>query len=473
LFTIPSCTALPLLDALLTVVGGTIPAFLIASTLIPSRHPRPGRIVEALRSLSWRHWLVAAVIMFLIYALLFTTFFTNPVGLATGIAGSLSYWLAQQGVQRGSQPLYYYFLLLILYEFVPLLFGAAGAAYYLLRRPPAVEIDAAADSESAADAEPGAAAPATERLFVSFLIFWALNSLFLYGWAGERMPWMVVHQALPILLLAGKFIGDLFGRIEWCGLWRRGGLLLALLLLLTLFGLYRLARLQGANDILAALPIVLLLLALAAAVARRLGARNTLSVAAVLVLLCLSSLTVRFAWMASFVNYDAATEPLVYAHGTPDVKLTMDEIARISQCSVGGKAIEVAYDVEASWPIEWYMRQYPNRKYYGDAPTRQSLDVPLVIASSAVDGRVQRFLGERYFRFRRRGLWWPTEEYRGLTWQRFGDILASPEKRQALWDIVYHRRYPRALDDWYHVSYLYFYVRKDVAGQLWAWSMLP
>lgn len=347
--------ALPLLDALLTVVGGTIPAFLIAGALIPSRHPRPGRIVEALRSLSWRHWLVAAAIMFLIYALLFTTFFTNPVGLATGIAGSLSYWLAQQGVQRGGQPLYYYFLLL----------------------------------------------------------------------------------------------------------------------LLTLFGVYRLARLQGAKDILAALPIVLLLLALTAVIARRLGARNTLSVVAVLALLSLSSLTLRFAWMASFVNYDDATEPLVYAHGTPDVKLTMDEIARISQCTVGGKTIEVAYDVEASWPIEWYVRQYPNRRYYGDRPTRENLDVPLVIASSAVDGRVQSFLGERYFRFRRRGLWWPTEEYRDLTWQRFGDILASPVKRQALWDILYHRRYPRALDDWYHVSYLYFYVRKDVAGQLWSWSALP
>lgn len=467
--------AVPLLDALLTVVGGTIPAFLVAGTLIPARHPRPGRIAQVLRALSWRQWLTAAAIMFVIYALLFTTFFTNPLGLATGIAGSLSYWLAQQGVQRGSQPLYYYFLLLILYEFVPLLFGAAGAAYYLLRRPAsagAAEVVVAAPAADDAvgadvDAEPAPDHPTAGPLFVPFLLFWALNSLFLYSWAGERMPWMVVHQVLPLLLLAGKFLGDLFGPVEWRGIWRRGGALLALLLLLTLSGSLGLSRLQLMNNLLTALPIALFLLLLTVLVARRLGARPSLLVAAATIVVSLSLFSVRFAWLASFVNYDYATEPLVYAHGTPDVKLTMDEIAHISQQTVGDQTIEVAYDVEASWPIEWYMRQYPNRKYYGDTPNREILDVPLIIASSDVDDRVRPFLGERYLRFRRRGLWWPTEEYRDLTWARIGDILGSPEKRQALWNILYYRQYPRTLEDWYNVSYFYFYVRKDVAQQLW------
>ncbi|MEJ2212277.1 MAG: TIGR03663 family protein, partial [Anaerolineae bacterium] len=470
--------ALPLLEALLTVVGGTIPAFLLAATLIPARHPRPGRIADAVRSLSRRQWLVAAVIMFVIYALLFTTFFTNPLGLATGIAGSLTYWLAQQGVQRGSQPLYYYFLLLILYEFVPLLFGAVGAAYYLLRRPAATEASAAdaavaedaalADDAVAADVVAVDVAPAPGRLdagplFVPFLLFWALNSLFLYAWAGERMPWMVVHQVLPLLFLAGKFLGDLFGGVDWRALWHRGGALLALLLLMAGFGAYRLARLQGVSELLVVLPVVLLLLLLAGLFVRRLGGRASLLVAAATVLLFLSAFSARFAWMAAFVNYDDATEPLVYAHGTPDVKLTMDEIARISQQTVGDRTIEVAYDVEGSWPIEWYMRHYPNSIYYGDSPTRKNLDVPLVIASTEIDERVRPFLGDRYLRFRRRGLWWPTEEYRDLTWARIGDILRSPDKRQALWGILYYRRYPRSLDDWYNVSYFYFYVRKDVA----------
>jgi len=151
----------------------------------------------------------------------------------------------------------------------------------------------------------------------------------------------------------------------------------------------------------------------------------------------------------------------------------MDEIAEISERTAGDKTIQVAYDVEASWPIEWYMREYPNRTYYADTPTREALNVPLVIASSEIDDRVQPFLGDRYQRFRRRGLWWPTEEYRDLTWTRIAGILASPEKRQVLWDIFYSRQYPRAADDWYHASYLYFYVRKDVAQQMWDMGALP
>ena len=86
-----------------------------------------------MRALKWQNWLVAGIIMFLIYALLFTTFFTNPVGLGTGIFGSISYWLAQQEVQRGGQPWYYYFLVLSMYEFVPVLFGILAMFYYLLR----------------------------------------------------------------------------------------------------------------------------------------------------------------------------------------------------------------------------------------------------------------------------------------------------------------------------------------------------
>ena len=56
------------------------------------------------------------------FAFFFTTMFTNPQGLATGMIGSLGYWLEQQGVQRGSQPRYYYALVIMpVYEYLPLI----------------------------------------------------------------------------------------------------------------------------------------------------------------------------------------------------------------------------------------------------------------------------------------------------------------------------------------------------------------
>jgi hypothetical protein len=55
-----------------------------------------------------------------------------------------------------------------------------------------------------------------------------------------------------------------------------------------------------------------------------------------------------------------------------------------------------------------------------------------------------------------------------LTWARVGQILGSPQRREVLWRILWQREYPRTPDQWYNVSYVYLYVRKDVAGQAWA-----
>ena len=66
------------------------------------------------------HWAMLMGFFWLVQVLFFTTFLTNvPNGLATGVVGSLGYWIAQQGVKRGNQPIYYYVLVGWLYEFLP------------------------------------------------------------------------------------------------------------------------------------------------------------------------------------------------------------------------------------------------------------------------------------------------------------------------------------------------------------------
>ncbi|MEZ4620126.1 MAG: TIGR03663 family protein [Caldilineaceae bacterium] len=83
-------------------------------------------------------WLQIMGTFWLIQVLFFTTFFTNfRNGLATGIVGSLGYWLAQQEVARGGQPWYYYLMLGALYEFLPWILSAAGMLailYWIFRR---------------------------------------------------------------------------------------------------------------------------------------------------------------------------------------------------------------------------------------------------------------------------------------------------------------------------------------------------
>jgi hypothetical protein len=67
-------------------------------------------VVSALVGLWWnrRRWLIAAAIFHGIFAVLFTSVFTNPGGWASGVIGSLAYWIEQHDVQRGNQPLHYY-----------------------------------------------------------------------------------------------------------------------------------------------------------------------------------------------------------------------------------------------------------------------------------------------------------------------------------------------------------------------------
>jgi hypothetical protein len=119
----------------------------------------------------------------------------------------VSYWLRQQDVQRGGQPWYYYLLLLPLYEFLPLLVGTAGGVWYLARRVRDNRLQMADDRQQTADGRGQTAddsrqttdsarldrvdhrqPPALQRYFVALLIYWAIDVLFIYSWAGEKMP---------------------------------------------------------------------------------------------------------------------------------------------------------------------------------------------------------------------------------------------------------------------------------------------
>ena len=43
------------------------------------------------------------------------------------------------------------------------------------------------------------------------LSWWTLVALFLYSWAGEKMPWLTIHMATPLALLAGWALAQVLG----------------------------------------------------------------------------------------------------------------------------------------------------------------------------------------------------------------------------------------------------------------------
>lgn len=405
----------------------------------------------------WRRWLVANLICYAIFIPLFTTFFYNPRGLFSGLIGSLAYWLTQQGVRRGNQPWFYYLVLLPLYEFMPIIFALLGVGNYVRRLR-------------------GAREGGISGLFYKFSIYWTLAALVAFSLAGEKMPWLSLHMALPMILLAARFIGGVLEEIDWGEIRRRGGEPLLYLLPITCYlfltwsGLkprfpFQGLSLQKLEETLlwaVALLIVALLTWVVLERIRRLGARRSGQVVLFTAVLVLSLFTARYAWMASFQHSDVAVEMLIYTQSTPDVAVVMQEIERVAARLGEGKELEIYYDDEASWPFEWYLRDYPRKVYFGKEPSAP-LNAPIVLVGLVNEQRVKPYLGDRYVQQRYRLRWWFPEDYRGLTPRKMVQKLRDPGSRQRLWKLIFYREIEEPLGSTDFV----FYERKDLAWQVW------
>lgn len=101
----------------------------------------------------------------------------------------IEYWGGQQSEPRLPGPNDYYLKLMLLYELPIVLFALWGAWCAASRRTP----------------------------FTDLVLWWALTSLALYAIANEKVPWLLVHQILPMSLLAGYGLAQL----EWKGTARK------------------------------------------------------------------------------------------------------------------------------------------------------------------------------------------------------------------------------------------------------------
>ncbi|MFZ1768127.1 MAG: flippase activity-associated protein Agl23 [Caldilinea sp.] len=470
----------------------------------------------------WRphlgHWAMLRGGFWLIQVIFFTTFFTNTVnGLATGVVGSLGYWLAQQGVKRGSQPVYYYALIGWLYEFLPamLSLGAmATIAYNLIINPlrrvlwdPVVRGDLpagngargegrGAQDEHAAigeDAIPDEDARLNRILFVVFGVWWVVASWIAYSVAGEKMPWLLVHIALPMTVLGGWWLGYVLRRIDWRAAWREKFWLLTLVFpMLVLLGVVMLTVLSGAAGVEGSaagriLQWLLIFAALGAVVfggvygILRVGFQAGMRLLAVGLAGVLLLFTIRTSFTLTFINYDMATEFLVYAHGGPDVKRALAELDTISERTAGDRNLVVAYDNDSAWPFSWYMRLFRNAKYYGDAPSPDAMAAPVVIVGPENRAKVEPYMARDYVKHTYRRIWWPEMDYFDLTPDRVWGALTDPAQRQRLFDIIFFRKYRdpqnlaqfRDLAKWPYQGEFDMYVRRDLAAQIWDLGVTP
>ena len=441
----------------------------------------------------------------LINILFYTTFLTNlRNGLATGVVGSLGYWLAQQEVARGGQPTYYYLLIGSVYEFLPWLLtmlGAGAIVYWLLKNrdwDPVSATDLPVELGANTAAGRGLRLEDAELLrhhrvyFVVFCLWWAVASWLAYSVAGEKMPWLFTHIALPMCVLGGWWFGRLLNRIDWAAVreqkafWLIGvapGLVFALLTLLGVTHSYdrSVSATAGAMQRMLALLLAVGLLYAIWRWALRLTwwtAARLLSVGLVALLFLL---TVRFSFMLTYINFDMATEYMVYAHASPDIKRALREIDSISERTVGGRNIVVSYDDDSSWPFSWYMRQYPNHKFYGSAPNSDSMAAPIIIVGPKNYDKVHPYVERDYVKRTYRLVWWPDMDYFNMTWERLWNAVTDAQQRERIFQIFFFRRYRdtndyskfRDLSQWPHRHDFEMWVKRDLAAQIWDLGVAP
>ncbi|CCJ35983.1 glycosyl transferase family protein [Methanoculleus bourgensis MS2] len=197
-----------------------------------------------------------------IMAVFYSSFGAHPEVLLDGWLRAIEHWTSMHQMQRLGGPPYYYILLFILYE-IPILalavvgvlqfFDVPGAVKGLWRRrregataeapvegtqadvetatveevppveavpvveeipaveeaPPVAEIPPAPETRGLRDrlrglfGRGGEAGPVNrQEEFARFAIFWMLLSLAAYAYIGEKVPWLILHQLLPMVFVA-------------------------------------------------------------------------------------------------------------------------------------------------------------------------------------------------------------------------------------------------------------------------------
>ena len=410
-------------------------------------------------------FLLAWSLFYGLFLLFHTTFFTNMLGFGTGVWQSLGYWLAQQEVERGGQPWYYYFTLLPVYEFLPFFFGVAAALFYMFRRRlglfPVVFLVLAAAGLAAWGVHTAVGGPGVggKALYLPlalgafivtvlglrggdrfewFLVFWAGFSLLAYIVAGEKMPWLTTHLALPFIILAAKFIGDLIEAVEWkrvvsggaIGLLATAPLALVLIYALTTSIPWESAPISFWSFIfslvIAAFAVAAFLYALVT-----LGAGRVLPLALLSLVILMSVFTVRAAFQTSYANGDNPDELIVYSQLAPEVGTVSEEIERLALLNGKEEDFRILADAShaAVGPWRWYLRNFPEVALFDLGTYEGELDHDVILVNSANRGKLEAV--EEHYRppLRITFLQWfnPFEVYSNYTPGKFWDDVRSAE----------------------------------------------
>jgi uncharacterized protein (TIGR03663 family) len=166
---------------------------------------------------TWFRDIIALVIVALgIMVIFYSSFGTQFEVIQTGWIRAYEHWAAMHGMCRICGPWYFYILLFLLYEVPIFLLAIFGIAQFSVRHNPLSGLRAKfgkgrkrGAEETLIEGIPVAPVKAKEKvpldkkeLFFLFSLFWLAVSLAAYAYIGEKVPWLIIHQLIPMIFVA-------------------------------------------------------------------------------------------------------------------------------------------------------------------------------------------------------------------------------------------------------------------------------
>ena len=264
----------------------------------------------------FKPWMRAGLLFAAIGVLLYTSFFINPRGILDAFL-TFTYWTktGEHGIYN--REWWTYFQWMWQEESPILVLGGAGTLLALVK---------------------------AHSRFLVFCAFWTMGIFAAYSLVPYKTPWLILSLILPLALMAGYLIEEIFQAGS------RGGFAFVL-------------------------GVFTFLLATAAVLFSMYQAIDT-----------------------SFVHYDANNEsyPYVYAHTDRDFLALINEIDSIAANNPAKKDIGITVMSPEHWPMPWYLRDYTHVGYWGKVVDTSE---PIVIAHESQVAEVERLLGDNYRRY--------------------------------------------------------------------------
>jgi uncharacterized protein (TIGR03663 family) len=169
---------------------------------------------------TWRRDIILATILAGgVIALFYSSFGAHPEIVLKAGSMAIDHWTAMHEIQRLGGPWFFYIILFLLYEVPILLLAAIGLVQFIIGGT-IISSLRSWKRESSLDDLISDPLSLRERLlsslrrpeigftydpkleFIRFSIWWMITSLAVYAYLGEKVPWLILHQLLPMIFVA-------------------------------------------------------------------------------------------------------------------------------------------------------------------------------------------------------------------------------------------------------------------------------